>query len=65
MRRARLEDLKMYADVDIDYDYDPEEHIIELTRVEWFGVNILDKLSDNTYDEIVEYISEECLRDDE
>jgi hypothetical protein len=54
-------DLNMTIDVKVKYHYDRRDKFIELTSVKWYGSEIVEHISDKTYDKIVEHISEEDL----
>ena len=61
MRTCNMFDLDMTIDISVDYNYVPDDKIIELTSVKWGDVEILDMISDTVYDKILEHISDEDL----
>tara|TARA_B100000497_G_C7595406_1_gene357932 strand:- start:116 stop:286 length:171 start_codon:yes stop_codon:yes gene_type:complete len=51
----------MIVDVVVDYHYDAEDKLIELTSVKWYDKEIVEMISDKAYDEIVQHISDDDL----
>jgi hypothetical protein len=54
-------DLDLTIDVQVQYHFDRRAKFIELTSVKWYGSEIVEHISDKTYDKIVEHIKEEDL----
>jgi len=61
MRTCNVHGVNMIADVVVDYHYDAEDKMIELTSVKWYGKEIVEMISDRAYDEIVQHISDDDL----
>ncbi len=61
MRTCNVYDVNMIVDVVVDYHYDAEDKLIELTSVKWYGKEIVEMISDKAYDEIVQHISDDDL----
>lgn len=54
-------DLDMTVDVQVEYHFDPYDKFIELTSVKWYGTEIIEHISDKTYDKIVDHVKEKDL----
>ncbi len=61
MRTCNVYDVNMIVDVVVDYHYDAEDKLIELTSVKWYDKEIVEMISDKAYDEIVQHISDDDL----